>query len=354
MRIALAHDYLSQRGGAERVALAIARALGVRRIFTSVYNPATTYPEFADFEVVTSGLNQVPLFRRDPRCALPLLPSAVEGLRIDDVDLVVCSSSGWAHGVTTDARKVVYCHNTARWLYQRDDYFGRGPSLARSVLSGVERRLKRWDRDKALSADTYLCNSAVVADRVRTHYGIEAEVLHPPRGLSAHGPAAAVPGLEPGYLLTVGRPRGYKHTDVVRDAVAGLPRERLVSVGGGGAPYANVVDLHGVSDEQLRWLYANADALVACSYEDFGLTPVEAYAFGKPVLALDAGGYRETVSRDVSGLFIEDLSIEAIRATVRRFRRQEWNDERIRAHGESWSEEQFAQRLREKVGAVAA
>src|SRR5215211_4815165 len=108
-RVVIAHDYLSQRGGAERVVLSLLKAFPGARVITSVYAPDQTYAEFQQFDVETSFLDRVPALRRDPRLALPLLAKAWDSLRVDDAHVVICSSSGWSHGVQVAGRKIVYC-----------------------------------------------------------------------------------------------------------------------------------------------------------------------------------------------------------------------------------------------------
>src|SRR5690606_29292578 len=96
-RVAIAHDYLTQRGGAERVVLALSNAFPDAEIHTLFYAPDQTYPEFRDRMIRTSGLNRVSPFRRDPRTALPVLAAASGRMKID-ADIVIASSSGWSHG----------------------------------------------------------------------------------------------------------------------------------------------------------------------------------------------------------------------------------------------------------------
>src|SRR6187200_1150133 len=152
-RVAIAHDYLTQRGGAERVVLALHRAFPDATIHTTLYNPDGTYPEFGDANVVVSPLNHIGLLRREHRAALPLLPYAVSRLRID-ADVVVASSSGWAHGVPTTGHKIVYCHAPARWLYQPNAFLGdeAGRSAKARALGALSGWLRRWDRRAAASA----------------------------------------------------------------------------------------------------------------------------------------------------------------------------------------------------------
>lgn len=150
MKIAIAHDYLTQRGGAERVVLAMSRAFPEAPIYTTLYDPDGTYPEFADADIRTSALNRIALFRRDHRRALPFLPAAVDSLRID-ADVVLVSSSGWAHGFPTRGRRLVYCYSPARWVYLTDTYLGRpaGTSALGVALLGLRPMLRAWDRARA-------------------------------------------------------------------------------------------------------------------------------------------------------------------------------------------------------------
>jgi glycosyltransferase involved in cell wall biosynthesis len=357
--VAIAHDYLTQRGGAERVVLALHRAFPEATIHTTLYDPDGTYPEFREARIVTSPIDRIKPLRRDHRAALPLLPFAVSRLPID-AEVVIASSSGWAHGVPTSGRKLVYCHAPARWLYQTEAYLG-GParvSLRGLALSSLTSALRRWDRRAATSADRYLVNSTVVRDRVRATYGIEATVVPPPYGIDPAGPRRAVPGLEDwadGYHLVVSRLLPYKNVDVVVDAVRGLP-DRLVVVGHGpleaklrSAAPPNVRVVSGVDDSELRWTYAHASSLIAPSFEDFGLTPIEAAVFGVPTLALHAGGYLDTIDPAVNGTFFENATATDVRAAIEASRGRVWNSAAITRHADTFSEARFHEQIRAAV-----
>jgi len=294
-RVAIVHDYLTQRGGAERVVLAMARAFPGAVIHTSLYEPSQTFPEFADLEVRTTPLNRVTALRRDHRRALPLLAPTFARYRVD-ADVVLCSSSGWAHGVRSAGRKVVYCYTPARWLYQADRYLAHSNGFAKAALLALHAPLLRWDRRAADSADDYLTSSHAVRERIAEIYGREADVIPPPYAADPEGPREPVDGVEPGFWLLVARLLPYKNVDVALQAFSRLPERRLVIVGRG--PDAErlrrlagpeVTFLEAVSDAQLRWLYAACTGLVAISHEDYGLTPLEAAAFGKPTVALRWG-----------------------------------------------------------------
>ncbi|MGF7160106.1 glycosyltransferase involved in cell wall biosynthesis [Rhodoligotrophos appendicifer] len=356
-RIVAAHDYLTQRGGAERVTLEVTRALKPSHIVTSLYSPDNTFPEFKGIEICASFLNSVPPFRRDPRLAFPFLAASWSNRRPVDADAVVCSSSGWAHAlpVTPGTRKIVYCHNPARWLYQTDDYFlGRSNSF-RHIFELFKPKLIDWDRRAAASADFYIANSTSVAERIRRAYGREPEILFPPVSVDPLGSSEPIKGLEPPFFLTVGRSRGYKGTKVLAEAFSRTPEHKLVVTGadtlGNIAPNVRPVGL--VSDAQLRWLYKNARALVSVSREDFGLTPIEANAFGTPALLLRAGGFLDSTLEGVSGLFIDEPTLECIVHAIASFP-DKWDKTAIFRHSNTFSPEKFAARLRAIVEQVTA
>ena len=365
--VALAHDYLTQRGGAERVAMIMAQAFPGAPLHTTLYDPQGTFPEFESVDVRTGPLNLLGPLRSRHRMALPLLPPAVSRHTID-ADVVLASSSGWAHGFRTDGRMVVYCHAPARWLYQTQRYLGSHTSAGRSPSALAERAalsllapaLRRWDVQAAGRADRYLANGSVTARLVHEVYGLAADIVPPPPAVLPGGPEDPVPGLAPGFALCVARLLPYKNVDLVVEAVKALDGAELVVVGHGpdreriaalaaGSP---VHLLSGIPDAQLRWLYRNASVLVAASFEDFGLSPLEANAFGTPVVALRAGGYLDTVVEGSTGTFFDELTAADIAAAVDTASRQQWDPEALVGRAEAFGVDRFVQRLREVVGTV--
>jgi len=359
--VAIAHDYLTQRGGAERVVLAMHRAFPDATIYTTLYDPDATYPEFRDARVVSSGLNHVRPLRQHHRAALPLLPWAARSMRLTE-DIVIASSSGWAHGFSASGRRLVYCHAPARWLYQSQAYLGCRPreSARGLALVAMTPWLKRWDRRHALAADGYVANSRVVRDRMRDAYGIEAPVLAAPHAMDADAPQQPVADLDgwQDYYLVVSRLLPYKNVEPTIEAFRDLP-ERLVVVGHGPLRHAlerslpdNVRLLSHLTDPQLRSVYARSRALVAPSVEDYGLTPLEAAAYGRPTLALGAGGYLDTVVPGRTGTFFAEATPAAIRAAVVVNREQSWSAADIRAHADGFSEPVFHEALHRAVAAL--
>lgn len=379
-RVALAHDYATQRGGAERVALLLAAAFPGSPMYTTLYDAAGTFPEMATLDLRTTSLNRFSALRRHHRYALPFLARAVSAQTID-ADVVLASSTGWAHGFPTPGRKVVYCHAPARWLYQRDRYLGVGRGgesvsqravrwAATSVLGVAAASLRRWDAAAAHSADVYLANSTVTRSAVRAAYGIEAEVVAPPPALLPTGgrtrPAAldrspvgaSVRGDD--FLLCVARLLPYKNVDAVITAAAARSDLPVVVVGAGpdrgrldalvaDGGHRNVLLLGRVTDDELRWLYGSCLALVAASYEDYGLSPLEAAAFGRPSVVLRDGGYLDTVREGTTGTFFDRPEPEEIASAVGAALDRSWDTTSLVLHARTFSAERFTARLRDVV-----
>ncbi|MFL0425480.1 glycosyltransferase [Micrococcus luteus] len=364
-RIAIAHDYLTQKGGAERVVLALHRMWPDAPIYTTFYDPEGTFPEFKDARIITSPLNRVGLLRKDPRRALPLLPLASSLLHVKE-PVAVVSTSGWAHGFRYDGATLVYCHTPARWVYLLDDYLGEDgrDSIKGRIARVLRPGLRRWDRASVRRRSRYVANSTVVKERIEDVYGLErVDLVFPPHSVSTDGPQEPIPGAErmaeDGFLLSVARLMPYKHVDVAIEAAARAGRP-LVVIGKGpeeaqlrAMAGKDVVFGQDLTDAQLRWAYAHATALIAASHEDFGITPLEASAWGVPTVALRAGGYLDTIVEGVNGVFVEEPTVDAVAGGVERLLAHDWDRAAMQAHAERFSEEEFGQRIRVLVSEVA-
>ena len=330
--------------------------------------PRSTTPRaptrtFRNTRIVTSGLNHIGLLRRHHRAALPFLAPASSRLRID-ADVVLVSSSGWAHGFDISGRTLIYCHTPARWLYQPVNYLG-GPMYAswRGIgLAALRPYLVRWDQSAAARADRYVCNSRVVRERIKAAYGIDAEVLHAPIGINNGGVVSPVRELggwaDSGFLLVVSRLMPYKNVSAVIEAMRGSD-DRLLVVGRGPERHAlerdlpeNVRILSNLPDAQLRWAYREALALIAPSHEDYGLTPLEAGSWGTPTLALREGGYLDSVVEGVNGLFFDCPSAADIRTAIDQYREHPWDPDAIREHMEQFTEARFVARLQVEIAGL--
>jgi glycosyltransferase involved in cell wall biosynthesis len=350
----------------------MSRAFPDAPIYTLLYDPANTYPEFAERDIRVSRLNEVGFFRRHHRAALPILPLAANSMHID-ADVVVTSSSGWAHGFTTSGRKLVHCHSPARWLYFSDKYLGEDAGLAkRAALAAVSVYLRPWDRHAAASCDRYLAVSTVIQQRIADAYGISADVLPSPVAMTRSSLSQPVPELldwlaehaealpDEAFYLCVSRLLPYKNVDAVVGAFANRA-ERLVVVGRGpdaeriaATKTPNVLMLSDLTDAQMSWLYQHCRALVAASYEDFGLTPIEAGVWGRPSVVLRWGGFLDTVAEGVTGVYFDKPESAAISAALDRFENTSFDPDKIKMHVEQFTEERYSAALHAAVEELAA
>lgn len=349
---AFAQDHLVQRGGAERALLSMLKAAPGSPVVTSFYDPDRCYPELRALDVRTSPLNRVGVIRRRHRSLLPLMPLIMSSIRVD-ADVVLCGTSGWAQGIRTDGRKVLYFYALTRWLYERAAYLkGSGPlpRLASTVLAPA---LEAWDRRTVRSGDRFVTEGTVMQRRLREIYSIDAEILPLPNTLDPSAPREPVAGLDAGFFLSAGRLVPYKNVDVLVEAFGRLPSERLVVAGGGplldrlqARATPNVTFLGECSDATLRWLYAACRAVVTVAVEPFGLTPVEGASFGKPTVALADGGFVDTVIDGSTGVHVPAAEPGAVVEGIHRFVASTFDSAAIVTHAGQYAEERFVARTR--------
>jgi glycosyltransferase involved in cell wall biosynthesis len=322
-RVALVHDFLVDVRGAERVFLALCDLFPDADLFTAVYDEEGTEGRFAHRQVTTSFLQRAHPTARTFRALLPLYPAAMESLDLRGYDLVISSSSAWAHGVIPDddAVHVCYCHNPFRyaWNARQETLQARGP-FARAALGVVFQRWRQWDWIAAQRVDAYVANSQTTKRRVARYFGREATVLHPPVEVDRFTPAT--PG---DAYVVLSELMAHKRIEV---AVRAFNELRLPLVVVGDGPDARrlhrlagpTVSFTGrVSDAEAARLLARARALVVTATEEFGIAAVEAQAAGRPVIALHEGGVRETVVEGETGMFFERPEPADLAAAVRSF-----------------------------------
>lgn len=359
MRVAVVHDDLTQRGGAERVVVALRRLFPEADLYTSVLSPDETFPELARADVRTSFLQRLPHHGPWARRLLPLYPLAFGRMVPRGYHLVVSSSSRFAHGVRAPgALHVCYCHSPARWLYhQREEYLADErlvPRPLRPALAPVLGVLRRWDRRAARRPDVYVANSRATANRIRELYGREAEIVHPPVEVDRISMADAPPRASDPYLV-VSRLLPYKRVDLAVRVCSerGIP---LVVIGDGperphletlAGPSVRFVPR--VSDPELVGYLRSCRALIQCGEEDFGIAPLEANAAGRPVVAFARGGALETVRDGETGVLFDAQTPEALSAALDRLRAGAWPAGRLREHAERFGEDVFGRRLMEVV-----
>jgi glycosyltransferase involved in cell wall biosynthesis len=322
-RVALIHDFLLDIRGAERVFLAICDVWPDADVYTAVYDEEGTEGRFAHRPINTSFLQRLRPTARTFRPLLPLYPYAIESFDLRGYDIVVSSSSAWAHGVIVDegALHVCYCHNPFRYAWNaRDETLQGRNGLGRATLSVVFNRWRQWDWIAAQRVDRYVANSHTTSRRVARYFNRDAAVLYPPVETERFGP-----GRVEDYYLVVSELMPHKRISVAVEAFARLGRP-LVVVGDGPdarhlrriAP-ANVAFEGRVSDERAAQLFEGCRALVVTATEEFGIAAVEAQAAGRPVIAYAEGGALETVVEGETGTLFHPCRPEALAEAVRRF-----------------------------------
>lgn len=350
-RIALVHDFLSQCGGAERVALELSRLFPDAPIFTSIYRPERTFEEFSTRHVVPSFLQNVVHPDRFRRYA-PLYPRAMASFDLSDFDLVIASSSAFGHRVR-HPNCHVYCHTPPRFLYQPASY--GGVNWQTRLLGAGTWPLRLADRAGARAKASYAANSLLTRLRVSQAYGIDSRVIHPPlavaRNASPPHPLPARPS-----LLMVARLLPYKRVDLAI-AVANATGLPLV-VAGDGPERARLAAIAGptvrllgrVPDEDLPGLFAAASLVLVPGVEDFGYGPVEAHWFGRPVAAVAAGGPLETVADGVDGVLVPGDDVEDwIRAVTSALDRP-WSPTDLRAAAAPFTPARFRSAVLDWLG----
>jgi glycosyltransferase involved in cell wall biosynthesis len=329
-RVAIVHYWFVSHRGGERVVESIASMFPQADLFSLVVDPETLPDSLRRRRMQTSFLQNIPGSRRWHRYLLPVYPLALEQFDLSGYDLVISSESGPAKGVLTSAHTchVCYCHSPMRYLwdfyhrYQRAKGFGL---LTRPAFTLASHYLRLWDVASSGRVDYFIANSHHVAARIRKHYRRDAAVVHPPVNIQA-GYLADRPS---DYYLVVGQLVDYKRVDLAITASNRLGRR--LHVVGAGEQYSRLKKLAGptihfcgaLSDEELHKQYAHCRALLFPAEEDFGIVPVEALSFGRPVIAFGRGGARETINgfeadapnpsvETSSGIFFSEQSSQSL------------------------------------------
>jgi glycosyltransferase involved in cell wall biosynthesis len=355
-RLALAHDYLLVMRGAERTFAAIADLYCDASIFTLLYDEASTSGRFAGHSITTSPLQRLGVGQSSFRRLLPLYPLAVERLRPSHCDVVLSSSSAFAHGVRVPpgAVHICYCYTPFRYAwYEQERALAETPAPLRPLLRWQLGRIRKWDLAASRRVDAYIAISNLSRERIERYYGRDAVVIHPP--VETH---RFHPGTPEDAFLVVSEIVRHKRVHVALEA-ARRARVPIRIVGSGpdhGAlskAYPEAEFLGRASDEELVELYASARAVIVPSMEEFGITAVEAQAAGRPVIAAAAGGALETVVEGVTGSFATLDDADSFAEAMRDLDASAFDIADIRANAERFSVASFQRRLAERVSQLA-
>lgn len=359
MKVAIVHDWLTNLGGAERVVMSLKQAYPEADIFTSVYNP-DKLPEFKNFNIKTSFLQNWPLAKTKHQLFPTLRRLAFESFDFSGYDVVISSSSAEAKGVITptETLHLSYIHTPTRYYwsgyknYLKNPGYGFLNPLIRLVMPRQVKKMRHWDYAASQRPDLLVANSKTVQRRIAKYYNRGSTVVYPPVDLSRFNLKKST---DEGFFLAVSRLIPYKRVDLAVEACSRL-NKKLVVVGT-GSELPNLkrgagpsIDFVGaLEDRAVAKLYQSCQAFIFCAEEDFGITPLEAMACGKPVIAYGKGGALETVLDGQTGLFFESQTADSLAAALEQFEASKFKPKKIVEQAAKFSEDRFASEIKKNI-----
>ena len=353
MKIALVHDWLNQIGGAEDVLEVLVSNFPDSPVYTSIFAKSVMPDQYRDWNVRTLWIDRLPAIHQRHHAYLPFYPFAWNGLRLSEYDLILSNKSGFCHGLRFDSRSlhICYCLTPTRYVWQLENYLA-GEALGaptQLLLRPLVALLRRWDYAAAQRVSHFIAISTAVKERILQFYKRSSVVIYPPVNTARFQPLAE--NNVEDYYLVVSRLIPYKRIDLAVQAAtelgihlkiagAGRDLDRLRAKAG-----ACVEFLGFVPDENLPRLMAKCKALIFPGLEDFGITPVQTQAAGRPVIAFGGGGALDSVIPGVTGELFDDMTVESLIEVWQRFDHQAYNPAEIRKHAEKFDTRVFSARI---------
>lgn len=357
MRSAIVHDWLVSMSGGEKVLKSI-YDLYPSPIYTLITNPQNMEKDFFNSpQIHTSFIQKLPFAKKKFRSYLPLFPLAIEQFDLRSYEVILSSSHCVAKGVLTQSNQlhICYCHTPMRYAWDLShDYMKEGN--LRGMKGGLARLflhyLRGWDCFSSQRVDWFIANSKFVAQRILKTYGRKSEVIYPPIDTTFYQPGSK----KEDFYLAASRLVPYKKIDLIVEAFASLPDKKLVVIGDGPElekikkkAKKNIEILGYQKNDKLREYLQKAKAFVFAALEDFGILPLEAMACGTPVIAFEAGGVKETVLENQTGLFFQNQTVSEIVSAIQKFEERNFDSFLIRKHAANFNEERFKKEFRQFV-----
>lgn len=360
MSLALAHEYFSAHGGAERVVEVFHRMYPDAPVYT-FFHDRRAYGPLDGYRLRTSFLQSVPLGGGLHRALLPLYPRAAAGLRVAaETELLLSSTSAFIKclALPEGTIHVAYCHSPTRYLWDWSEQYlaEEVPAPLQALLRSLLPGLREADLRGAARVDHWIANSDVVRGRIRRYYGRDSEVIHPPIDVDSFTPAA-----ERGdFWVIAARLSAYKRVDVAVKAFNEVGM-RLIVVGDGRERTAleqiardNVTFAGRVDDATVKQLLGSARGLIFPAEDDFGIVCVEALASGAPVVALGRGGASEIVRDGVDGAIVAEPDPALFAEAVRRVERAGSDPQELRRSARRFDVSRFESRIRASLESARA
>ncbi|HEX2908382.1 MAG TPA: glycosyltransferase [Phototrophicaceae bacterium] len=351
MKLALVHDWLNQIGGAEDVLAALVDLYPQRPIYTSIYAPDLMSSFYRDWDIHPLWLDRLPGIHNHHQPYLPLYPLGWGGLDLSAYDVVLSNKSGFCHGFRYGPKTlhVCYCLAPTRYVWQLESYIAR-EGLGQPVelaLRPLVAWMRRWDYAAAQRVHHFIAISTEIQQRIKTYYGRDSVIIYPPVDTSRFQPVADVGD----YFLIVSRLIPYKRIDLAVQAATrlGLP----LKIGGKGRDLERLQSLAGptveflgyVPDAELPGLMARCKAFLFPGLEDFGITPVQAAAAGRPVIAFGGGGALDTVIPGKTGELFYEMTVDSLAAVMASFDANAYDPAVVRRHALQFDTQVFNQQM---------
>lgn len=337
-KIALVHDWLLGMGGAEKTLRALHEIFPQAPVYTLFYNKKFTDWFLPRAEIRPTFVQKFYRAFHGHKLLTPFLPIAIESIDLSDFDLVISSSVAFAKGLILKPRTkhICYCYSPTRQLWDWHAEYKQEPHLAPRWLTSLTQHLLRiWDRHASTRVDQFIAISENVRHRIQKYYHRDSTVIYPPVNVwklnfQTSGDIVSSKDLRclKNYFLIVSRLFKHKNIDIAIKAFNKL--EWPLVIVGDGPEYKNIKKIAGPtvkmlgyqSDEIVQQHYANCLAFIMPQEEDFGITPIEAMGYGKPVLALKCGGALEYIEEGVNGEFFDDPTEEVLADGIRRIKQK--------------------------------
>lgn len=351
-RVAIVHDYMNQMGGAERVVAVMHRMFPEAPIYTTIADRSRLFPELAGADIRTTWMQGIPGILKRFKQFFWLYPFAVRSMKLQDYDLILSSSSAYGKGapVPQGAVHVCYCHTPMRFAWDFDSYMEsvQANGAVKRIARWMVAPLRRWDVKTTQGVDRLIANSTIVQQRINRHYGRNVPVIYPPVHVSRFEITQEPIG---DYFLVVSRLVSYKRIDLAVEACTRLDK-KLIVIGDGpdrgrleAMAGPSVTFLGRLPDEEVVGYMQRSRAFLFPGLEDFGITPLEVNACGRPVIAFRGGGALDTVVPGLNGLFFHEQKPESLMEVLAYFDERQYDPERIRRHAQRFDEERFIEEL---------